>query len=381
MLSRTLPFHSFGGMQLAAWDLARGLVAAGVPVTFLTTSVPGRAEQFEESGVEVVAFRDAPPERYTRPWWVATRTYFRRALRADEVAALSVSAGGYGLLPIREELSIRPLVLQAHGTSIGELVSKWRTGNPIALAKSVKNGLWALRDLASYRRFDSVVAVGERVRADLTRPPVRWVLPRDRVMLIPNGVDTDRFFPDRERGRRIRATLGVPEGEPLVISTSRLHPQKRVDLTIQGFAALLAQSVSAHLLIVGDGPDRAKLEKVVRERKLMDRVTFTGAVGVVEMPDILRAADALILTSTREEGLPLVVLEALATGVPTVVSSHLESMITANPAVIAVDPRKSDAVARGIQEVLSIAWEPCSLLPPEYGLQAAIEQYRRLLEV
>ncbi|MGH9021823.1 MAG: glycosyltransferase family 4 protein, partial [Acidimicrobiia bacterium] len=276
MLSRTLPFHSIGGMQAVAWDLARQFAADGVRVSLLTTRIPGRPAQFEEDGVEVVAFAEAAPERYSTAWWRRSRSYFEEHLMGSVTGVLSVSAGAYGVLSLKPRLPGVPFVLQAHGTSLGEVLSKWRTRRPKALLTSLRNLLWVFKDLYAYPRFDTVVAVGSAVEAELRRPPIRWALPTDRIRLIRNGIDTTAFARDPALRERMRQTLGLREGERLVVSASRLHRQKGVDLGLRAFARLAGEDPAVRYLIVGDGPERGGLEALSRAFGIANRVTFAG---------------------------------------------------------------------------------------------------------
>ena len=80
MLSRSLPFHSLGGMEIVTWDLARELVHLGHVVRVITTSLPGKPEEFMEEGVTIVALKNTPSGRYSSTWWVESRKYFEQKI-------------------------------------------------------------------------------------------------------------------------------------------------------------------------------------------------------------------------------------------------------------------------------------------------------------
>lgn len=382
VLSRITPFHSSGGMQAVAWDIARSLAEDGLRVTFLTTEIEGREASFTEEGVEVEGLPGVPAGKYSRRWWEASLDYFLNHLVDSVDAVLSVSAAGYGLLPARQTLPGVRFVMQAHGTAIGEIVSKWRIRRPKALATSAYNALWLLRDLATYRKFDCVVCVGEAVYRSLRRAPTSWFLPRDRVTVIPNGVDTHVFSPDTEARGRARCELGWAQDHRVIVTVSRLHPQKGVEHALNGFAAYSARDPRARYLIVGGGSQEAELRDLSIELGVGEKVTFTGNVRRAKVADYLRAADAFLFTNTREEGLPLNLLEAAAVGLPLVVSESLLGLASSCSVARGVAPRDVGSIASALESMLSTHKGPIRpepRLPREYSLEYCAQRYRQVL--
>lgn len=379
MVSRILPFHSIGGMQSVAWDLARELAAQGIRVTFLTTRIPQRDDTFEQDGVTVVAAQAAPPGRYSRRWWRASRECFQQNLSGSVTTVLSISAGGYALLTEKDRNPGMPFALQVHGTSVSEVASKWRTREPRALLTSVRNFVWIPRDVLAYRRFDPIIVVGQGLRADLARPPLSWFVAPERVHVIPNGVETRLFAPNPAVRRDVRVKLDVGADDPVVISVSRLHRLKGLDLSLRGFACLASRSPGARFLIVGDGPERTSLEDLSRELGVGPRVWFLGATDRETVARYLQAADVLLFTTRHREGLPLSVLEALASGLPVIVSRHLQSLRELSAGVHGVNSEDPKAIASQLGVVLAASETRESLLPAEYGLSRVTGEYRRVL--
>jgi glycosyltransferase involved in cell wall biosynthesis len=149
----------------------------------------------------------------------------------------------------------------------------------------------------------TVVAVSEDVAERLTAAG----LPRARVAVVENAVPAPPA-PDREA---VRAELGVPAGVPVVLCAARLAPPKRVDLLLDAWP----QVPDAVLLLAGDGPDRAAVERAAHDQPRVRVLGDRRDVG-----RLLGAADLLVLPSDRE-GLPMSVLEAMAAGVPVVASA------------------------------------------------------------
>lgn len=134
--------------------------------------------------------------------------------------------------------------------------------------------------------------------------------------VIPNGIDTSRFALDLAARSRIRAELGIPENAWVVGTVGRLSPEKNQTLLIDAVAPML--DPRRHLVIVGDGPSRESLERHARTTMRPELIHFTGARK--DIAELMSAFDIFALTSSSE-GLPLVLLEAMAMGLPVLSTS------------------------------------------------------------
>ncbi|WP_370416847.1 glycosyltransferase [Streptomyces fradiae] len=169
--------------------------------------------------------------------------------------------------------------------------------------------------LATERLGTSTVAVSPSVARRLAR----WGVPPARIHVVPNGIETTRFAHDPTARARTRAALGLPADAFVVGGVGRLTPGKHFDRLLRAVAAL----PDAHLLLVGDGPERAKLLRLAAECRAADRVLLTGAVpdppeGPGERPDLpsLLAAMDVFVSASPDETFGLAVVEALAAGLP-----------------------------------------------------------------
>lgn len=192
-----------------------------------------------------------------------------------------------------------PLVLLVHhlfGTTAFQEASL-----PLAAAT------WLLeRPLGRVYRGIPVEAVSESTADDL----VRRGFSRDRITVIPNGVDLEFFSPE---------PLGLRYPEPTVLYLGRLKRYKRVDLVIRAVARLRDQGVSARLVVAGTGDYDAALRALVDELRLGDRVEMPGFVSEDEKRSLFRRSWVHAFTSPKE-GWGISNLEAAACGTATVAS-------------------------------------------------------------
>ena len=142
----------------------------------------------------------------------------------------------------------------------------------------------------------------------------------ERSIVVPPGVDTERFVPlDAPARRATRRRLGLPEEGRLVVGVSRLVPRKGFDVLIEAAARLATDRPDLVVAIGGEGRDRPRLERLAEQRRAP--VRFLGRVGEDDLPGLLAAADvAAMLCRDRwlgleQEGFGIVFLEAAAAGV------------------------------------------------------------------
>ncbi len=157
---------------------------------------------------------------------------------------------------------------------------------------------------------------------DLTIAPSRGVLQMLRALgvdaeirVIPNGVDLSSFMQrvepiDRER-------WGLTEEHIIIMYVGRLGPEKNLPFLLRAFWGMAQVYPQAHLVLVGDGPERENLQDRVQHMRLTDRIHFTGMVPYGDVPRYLAAAD-IFATASDTEVHPLSVLEAMAAGLPVV---------------------------------------------------------------
>jgi glycosyltransferase involved in cell wall biosynthesis len=378
---RSTPHHRVGGMETQVWNLAAEWAKAGVDVELVTTSLGTRTNGFKEDGVRVVPLTGTPPGRYSRAWWAASREHWLHHDVGPSVV-FSASAGAYAVVRERARHPQSAFVLQAHGTALMELESKLLARNVRALATTPKNAITALRDLARYRDFDRIIAVGERVAQSLQARPQRWSVGAEKVRLIPNGVSLAGYGFDAAARQRIRAELGIDESTKVIASISRLHPQKRIDRALQAGAFLKQRGLAQgfKFLLVGDGPDAPRLRGLADDLGLSGVVHFVGDVSRDAVRQYYSAADVALLTTAWLEGLPMSVLEALACGLPCVVTRGSVTARSLDSVVCQAETAKPEELAAAVANVTRADVHRESLLPAEYLLEHCASAYLRSFE-
>jgi glycosyltransferase involved in cell wall biosynthesis len=201
-------------------------------------------------------------------------------------------------------LSVRGLHSSPHAPreeSPPRLVHGMRVADPSWLRQAIERRTSA--------RADKVVCVSRSVSAYCA---ARLRLPADKLVVIPNGIEVEAYT-DLQPANL--ADFGLPPGRRAIVFVGRLHRQKGLDWLLSFAPRLLEQLPDHDLLLVGDGPERARLEARVQALGLERRIHLAG--WSPQVPQILRAAEMLILPS-RWEGMPNVLLEAMAAALPIV---------------------------------------------------------------
>lgn len=170
-------------------------------------------------------------------------------------------------------------------------------------------------EMSLLKRFDALVVVANEQIERL----VAAGLPRERIHQVDNAIEapaTDFDF-DADNAR-LRAELGLPPTGFVIAAVGRLSPEKNLSLLIDAFVPVAANDASTQLLIIGAGQERESLQAHAAQAGLSGRVVFAGMRS--DMPRIYGLINCLALSSSTE-GMPLVVLEAMARGIPIVATA------------------------------------------------------------
>ena len=201
------------------------------------------------------------------------------------------------------------------------------------------------------RRAKTIVAVTDTLKLALIQ---KYGLPPARVQVVPNGVNTDLFVPMDRSSCRVR--IGLEANEPVLGFIGSLVPWQGVDIMIRAIAEIRRQGTAVHMLIVGEGPDRPRLEVLAESEGLGGCSTFTGSVPYRDVPTYVGAMDiALSLKPPLLPGSPLKVREYMACARPVVASrgtGYDFGIVEAASAGVLVDPSNIREVVTAIVDLL-----------------------------
>ncbi len=199
---------------------------------------------------------------------------------------------------------------------------------------------------------DAVTVLSSSLADELCR---RGVTTASRVRVIPNFVDIDRFAPDGSR-EETRGELGISRDQFLWLAAGRLAVQKGYPTMLNAFSELSCKRPESYLAIAGDGPLRSEVQSLVRRLGLEERVAMLGLRR--DVPRLLQASDALVLSSAWE-GMPVVVLEAMASRRPVVATSvaSIPEILEDGVSGLLAPPGNSEALANAMEKLMDASPE------------------------
>jgi glycosyltransferase involved in cell wall biosynthesis len=200
--------------------------------------------------------------------------------------------------------------------------------------------LYGKLDRFVLRNFARVVAVSDEVRQRLLKAGVR----DERIRMVRNGIDLRPFTGAIASLRSDDATL-------LVGLVGRLSWEKGVEFFLMAAARALAEFPSVKFVVVGEGADREKLERTIDELKIRDSVTMLGRRD--DMPAVYASLDIMV-SSSRQEGLPMAILEGMASSLPLVASAvgEVPTVVADGVTGLLVPAEDVERLAAGILELL-----------------------------
>lgn len=292
-------YPTFGGSGVVATELGKGLAKGGHNIHFITYSQPSRLDFLNENlFYHEVNIRSYPLFDYA-PYELALASKMVDVVMNEKLDLLHVhyaiphaSAAYMAKQILKSHGIIIPVVTTLHGTDI-TLVGKDASYEPVVTF--------------SINQSDGVTAVSEDLRKETYHS---FRITRD-IEVIPNFIDLEKF--KKQKKDHFKKAI-CPNNEMLIVHTSNFRKVKRVGDVVSIFANI-HKEIPAKLLMIGDGPERVRVEAQCREMGICDDVRFLGKLEAVE--EVLSVADLFIMTSEKES-FGLAALEAMACEVPVI---------------------------------------------------------------
>lgn len=292
-------YPTFGGSGVVATELGIGLAEAGHEVHFITYDQPVRLGSIwtnifyhEVTVTDYPLFKYAPYELILTSKLVEVVEYHNLDLLHVHYAIPHASAAFMARAILRKKGRNIPFITTLHGTDI-TLLGKDASYEPVIT--------FAINE------SDAVTAVSESLKKDTLD---NFQVDRE-VQVIPNFIDIERYHGLFEQ--KLRDSY-APNGEKILVHTSNFRPVKRIEDILHAFAKLKEQ-LPVKLLLIGDGPERSRVQQLCKELNTCDSVQL---LGKLKRPEKIMAISDLYIQASEHESFGLSALEAMACGVPVV---------------------------------------------------------------
>jgi len=326
-------YPSHGGSGIVATELGLALAARGCPVHFISYAPPVRLKGFVDNVHFHQVFTDNYPVFHHPPYVLSLATKLVEVVREYRIDIAHVHYAiphATAAFLAREMLAEHRLrtVTTLHGTDITLVGVQPSFHTVVRFSIERSDGVTAVSDWLRRKTLDAF---------SITNP----------IEVIPNFVDTSRFAP-RPRSSCHLSFLG--EGRKTIVHASNFRPVKNVGTVIDVFARIHA-AVPSNLVMIGEGPDLTKAHDAVRAAGLQSSVFFLGIQDAIE--ELLPCMDLLLLPSDHES-FGLIVLEAMAAGVPAIATNRGGTNEVIEPGVSGYlsDPNDVDGMARWAIDLL-----------------------------
>lgn len=273
------------------------------------------------------------------------------------------------LIRVLKKHNINIIHCHGHKSTVYGTIAAIFAHTPVVIAHvhglgRTRNFRRRLMNLLLFRRINKIVPVAVSVKEDVLKN--NWFLSENKFFVLENSVDYERFAKVSISKEDAKRLLGTPSDAFVFGTAGRLAPTKGLSYLIEAFAKVKEQEPSAHLVLLGDGPSRAELEQQASKMSCCNSIHFLGHRDNIEQ--LVRGMDVFVLSSVAE-GMPRVLLEAMAAGIPCIATKvgGIPEIINGQDVDLLVPPRDENALAKAMI-TLSNA--------PEQKLKGFIERAR-----
>jgi len=341
LVTHFFPPH-MGGIEKVAYEQSKRLIKSGYEFDVLTSKVKGQNEH-PIKGIRIVTYPSMKlAESFGVPYPIlrleAYKKFEHTIKKCDSVHAhghVYMSSCLAGIIAMKYK---KPFIVTQHNTFIDykSFLNIMEHINDFIIGKSV------------LKRADRILTVSKET--------MKYVLKlgadKSKTSVIYNGVDTNCFCTVKKEDNRKK--LGLPKTRKIIFSVRRLVYKNGIDTLIESAALVAKNNPDILFVVAGKGPSRKLIEKSIKELGIENNIKLTGFVPDKLLPVYYNAADYFVLPSASGEGLPLVLLEAMACGLPVIATTvggipeiinHLENGIL-------IPPRNPEAMANAISKII-----------------------------
>ena len=321
-----LPPKRLAGTEIATYNIAKYLAKRGHEVHVITTLDEGLPKESIEEG------------------------FYVHRIKLHKVKFIGIIL--FWIKSVYKLKKINPDISHVQGISNGlpaflvkKILNKhyiiWARGSDIYLSWQFKTIILKL----VLKNADAVIALTEDMKKAIQK------VYNENVFVIPNGVDLRNF--ENISQKNCRSKLAIKENKKIILFVGTLRPVKGVRYLVEAMEIIIQKNTNTRLMLVGDGEDRRKLEKLVKEFVLDEYVTFVGKVSNEKVPEYMVASDVFVLPSLSE-GFPNVVLEAMASGLPIVATKvgGLPEIVKDRENGFLVEPKNPEEIAEKVLLIL-----------------------------
>jgi phosphatidylinositol alpha-mannosyltransferase len=299
MVTSELSYGRAGGAGVYAYHLSKELTRQGHHVDLIATVASGwdAKTPFRVYGLKLSKL----PIIGMLRWSISAFVYSMKLMRKSR----------YDIVHVHHPLSkIFPLILSPRIPMVASMHTGWALTNP--RQSSLRRIVDFLLDLFVCKKCRRVIVLNRHTEFQL----LRWGISRETIKYVPNGIDRSEFIGKRNKPSSLRRKLGIPEDAVVLLYVGRLDRGKGVENLLKAFHIVQEHTQkSVWAIIVGEGELRRDLMRASRD---LHNTVFMGFIPRNELLAAYAESDVFVMPSEGGEGMPTVVLEAMAAGLPVI---------------------------------------------------------------
>ena len=331
------PFHGYGGMERYYYNLAKHLVEQGIKIEIVTSQDKSGNRVVELNGIK---YTFIPPNFSRKPfmslWYYPFSLNVKKYLEKIRFDVLHGTAGTYPYSNLRNR---KPVIVQPFGLEPFKIEGIRGLLLKILFYRMSKRNM---------ENADAIASEGELQTKEIID---LFGVPREKIFYLPVGVDLDIIEQYLKNSPLSKEDYNLQDADLVLINVNRLAPNKGVPYLIESLK-ILNEELNVKLIMVGSGPEEGNIKKKINDLELQDKVLHFKNISDEKMFQLFTLAEVSV-TPTLYEGLPTVVLEAMACGKPIVASnvSEIPQVVKNGINGFLVPPANSKAIADAVLKI------------------------------